>query len=85
MAGDLGADVSAGPGAVFHHELPTQRFGEPLSDQAGEHVRGPAGGEGNDQPHRLCGVGLRERGARAIDRTSPQRSLILLIVFDAIA
>ena len=55
------SNIAAGTGAVLNDELLPELLRELLSDQAGEDVAWPAGGEGHDHPHRPIGIGALGR------------------------
>ena len=56
-AGDAGGAASAGD--VFDDDRLAQRARHRLSDDAGDDVRGAAGGEGHDHGDGLVGIGRR--------------------------
>jgi hypothetical protein len=77
----LRADVAVAAPAVVDHELLAEPLAELDRDQAAEDVRGSAGRERNDQPHRPRGVGLRcsRGGERREGRNqdgAPQKKLM---------
>ena len=59
----LGADVTAGAGAILDDELLAEAIRQPLTHQARLDVGGPAGGKADDDAHRPRRIGLRPRHA----------------------
>ena len=59
----LRGDVAAGARPVIDDELLAKSLRQPLPDQACDDVRRATGRNADDDPHRLRGIGLRDRGA----------------------
>jgi hypothetical protein len=62
---DLAGDDPAGARAIVHHDLLARIFRHLSANQAREHVGLTAGGEGDEDADRFCGVGL---GVRCADQ-----------------
>ena len=61
---ELDAEAAAGAGTVVDHDLLAERFRQPLTDEAREHIRAAAGRIRHDQRDGVIGIGFsRERGA----------------------
>src|SRR5207302_9116758 len=62
---ELDAEAAAGAGTVVDHDLLAERFRQPLTDEAREHIRAAAGRIRHDQRDGTIGIGFsRERGTR---------------------
>ena len=56
----IGPDVASGTWPVLDDELLSESLRQPLTDQARDDVRRPAGSEGNNDAHRSRRIGLRD-------------------------
>ena len=70
------AEHAADAGDVLHHHRLAQLARHALRERAAEDVRRAAGGEADDKPHRLAGVGLRP-GASASSTPSRKTSRLM--------
>ena len=64
----FGADVAAGAGLQFNHDILAEGVLHLVGDDPAKHVAGPAGGEGNDEGDTLRGVCRGEGGRQQQQR-----------------
>jgi hypothetical protein len=61
---DLDTETTASTRTVVDDDLLAERFRQPLTEKAGEHIRAAAGRVGHDEGDGMIGIGLgRQRGA----------------------